>query len=195
MKKEKIPGLLYPWLWIFGVIALLAIGSIVNTCSAQTTINPDTVCVNATGEIHFVTNTPTSTYQWTVAGGGGTVASGQGTNSITTDWGAVSGLYPNAVSVIETNASNCPGVPILLDIYILDLFGNVIGPFCPGDPTTPLVGNPLGGTWSGTGVVANAFQPSTGVGNYVLTYSMAGCNTTINVIVNSGPVTGPIQHY
>ena len=37
----------------------------------QTTINPDTVCVNATGEIHFVTNTPTSTYQWTITGGGG----------------------------------------------------------------------------------------------------------------------------
>ena len=35
----------------------------------------------------------------------------------------------------------------------------------------------------------------TGVGNYVLTYSMAGCNTTINVVVNNGPVTGPIQHY
>ena len=36
MKKEEIPGLLYPWMWLFGVIALLAIGSIVNTCSAQT---------------------------------------------------------------------------------------------------------------------------------------------------------------
>ncbi len=77
-----------------------------------------------------------------------------------------------------------------------DLLGNPIGPFCEGDPTTPLVGNPAGGTWSGTGVVANAFQPSSaGVGNYVLTYSMAGCNTTINVVVNNGPVTGPIQHY
>ena len=36
MKKEEIPGLLYPWMWLFGVIVLLAIGSIVNTCSAQT---------------------------------------------------------------------------------------------------------------------------------------------------------------
>ena len=34
-----------------------------------------------------------------------------------------------------------------------------------------------------TGVVGNNFQPSTGVGNYVLTYSMAGCNTTINVVI------------
>jgi len=162
---------------------------------AQTTINPDTVCANATGEQYFVTNTPTSTYQWTITGGGGALQTGQTTNSITVDWGAVSGLYPNAVEVIESNAAGCPGNPILIDVYVLDLSGNTIGPFCPGDPTTPLVGNPAGGTWTGTGVVANAFQPSIGVGNYVLTYSMAGCTSTINVVVNSGPVTGPIQHY
>jgi len=162
---------------------------------AQTTINPDTVCVNALGEQYFVTNTPTSTYQWTITGGG-TLQTGQTTNSITVDWGGVMGLWVNAVEVIESNAAGCPGAPILLDVFVLDLSGNPIGPFCAGDPTTPLVGNPLGGTWSGTGVVANAFQPSAaGVGNYVLTYSMAGCNTTINVVVNNGPVTGPIQHY
>ena len=173
-------------------VLLVSIGI---TSFAQTTINPDTVCVNAVGEQYFVTNTPTSTYQWTITGGG-TLQTGQGSNSITVDWGAVSGLYPNAVEVIESNAANCPGTPILLDVFVLDLSGNLIGPFCAGDPTTPLVGTPAGGTWTGTGVVANAFQPSTaGVGNYVLTYSMAGCNTTINVVVNNGPVTGPIQHF
>jgi len=162
---------------------------------AQTTINPDTVCINATGEQYFVTNTPTSTYQWTVTGGGGTLQTGQGTNAITANWGGVSGLYINAVEVIESNANGCPGTPVLLDIYILNLSGNPIGPFCTGDPTTPLIGTPAGGTWAGTGVVANAFQPSIGVGNYILTYTMAGCSTVINVVVNSGPVTGPIQHY
>ena len=163
---------------------------------AQTTINPDTVCVNAIGEQYFVTNTPTSTYQWTVTGGGGALQTGQGSNSITVDWGAVSGLYLNAVEVIESNAAGCPGNPILLDVYVLDLSGNAIGPFCPGDPSMLLTGNPLGGTWSGTGVVGGNFDPATaGVGNYVLTYSMAGCTTTINVTVNNGPVTGPIQHF
>jgi len=165
------------------------------TTYSQTTINPDTVCVNSVAEQYFVTNTPTSTYQWTVTGGGGALQTGQGTNSITVDWGGVSGLYPNAIEVIESNAAGCPGAPVLLDVYILDLSGNPIGPFCAGDPTTPLVGSPAGGTWSGTGVVANSFQPSIGVGNYVLTYTMAGCSTTINVVVNNGPVTGPIQHY
>jgi len=161
----------------------------------QTTINPDTVCANAIGEQYFVTNTPTSTYNWTVTGGGGVLQTGQGTNAITVDWGGVSAIYLNAIEVIESNAAGCLGTPVLLDVFVLALSGNNVGPFCPGDPTTPLVGNPAGGTWSGTGVVANSFQPSAGVGNYVLTYSMAGCNTTINVVVNSGPVTGPIQHF
>ena len=92
----------------------------------QTTINPDTVCTNAVGEQYFVTNTATSTYQWTITGGGGVLQTGQGSNSITVDWGAVSGLYPNAVEVIESNAAGCPGAPILLDVYVLDLSGNPI---------------------------------------------------------------------
>ena len=74
------------------------------TLYAQTTINPDTVCVNAVGEQYFVTNTTGgSTYQWTVTGGGGTLQTGQGSNSITVDWGATPGLYPNAISIVETN--------------------------------------------------------------------------------------------
>ncbi len=173
-------------------VLLLSIGI---SSFAQTTINPDTVCANAVGEQYFVTNTPTSTYQWVVTGGGGTLQTGQGTNSITVDWGGISGLYPNAIEVIESNAAGCLGAPVLLDVFVLDLSGNPIGPFCEGDPTTPLIGSPVGGSWSGTGVVANSFQPSTGVGNYVLTYTMAGCTTTINVVVNNGPVTGPIQHF
>ena len=87
------------------------------TTYGQTTINPDTVCANATGEQYFVTNTPTSTYQWTITGGGA-LQTGQGTNSITVDWGGVSGLFPNAVEVIETNATNCPGAPVPLSKLI-----------------------------------------------------------------------------
>jgi len=166
------------------------------TAYSQTTVNPDTVCVNATGEIHFVTNTPTSTYTWTITGGGGVLTGGQGTNSITTDWGAVSGLYLNAVSVIETNSNNCPGAPVNLNVYLLQMGLSTLGPFCIGDPSTALGGTPAGGTYSGTGVIGNDFDPATaGLGVHVITYSLSGCSTTINVTVNTGPVTGPIQHF
>jgi len=174
---------------------ILMLLMIVTTLSfGQTTINPDTVCANAIGEQYFVTNTPTSTYNWTVTGGG-TLQTGQTTNSITVDWGGVMGLWINAVEVIESNAAGCPGAPILLDVFVLDLSGNAIGPFCPGDPTAGLAGTPIGGTWSGTGVAGNNFDPSVGIGTYMLTYTMAGCTTTINAVVNGGPVTGPIQHF
>ena len=160
----------------------------------QTTINPDTVCTNAVGEQYFVTNTPTSTYNWAVTGGG-TIQTGQTTNTITVDWGGVAGLWANAIEVTEFNAAGCPGSPILLDVFVLDLTSNIIGPFCPGDPSASLVGNPAGGTWSGTGVTGNNFDPTVGIGNYTLTYILAGCSTTINVVVNGGPITGPIQHF
>jgi hypothetical protein len=163
---------------------------------AQTTINPDTVCLNATGQQYFVTNTASSTYQWTITGAGGALQSGQGTNAITVNWGGVPGLYPNAVKVVETNATNCSGTPVLLNVFVLSLSGTAIGPFCVGAASTPLVGTPSGGTWSGTGVVANTFSSVTaGLGTHVLTYTRSGCTTTINVIVNAGPITGPIQHY
>ena len=166
------------------------------TSYAQTTITPDTVCLNATGQQYFVTNTASSTYQWTITGGGGALQTGQGTNAITASWGAISGLYPNAVSVVETNASNCAWTPVFLNVFILSLSGTAIGPFCVGNASVPLVGTPSGGTWSGTGVVANTFSSVTaGIGTHVLTYTMSGCTTTINVIVNAGPITGPIQHY
>ena len=82
------------------ITALLMISSIFTY--GQTTINPDTVCVNAVGEQYFVTNTPTSTYNWTITGGGGILQTGQTTNSITVDWGGISGLYPKINSFEST---------------------------------------------------------------------------------------------
>ena len=99
------------------------------TTMSQTTINPDTVCANALGEQYYVAVTPTSTYQWTITGGGGILQTGQTTSSITVDWGGVSGLYPNAVEVIESNAAGCPGTPQLLDVFILSLTGNALDLF------------------------------------------------------------------
>ena len=62
------------------------------------------------------------------------------------------------------------GHTCIIRCLYLTFIGNAIGPFCPGDPATTLVGNPAGGTWSGTGVGGNDFDPATaGVGNYVLT--------------------------
>jgi hypothetical protein len=59
------------------------------------------------------------------------------------------------------------------------------GPLCSGDSLLELIGSPVGGVWSGTGVSGNSFDPS--VGTQTLTYSLtqSGCtgsaSTTITV--------------
>lgn len=167
--------------------------------TAQITTNPDTVCVGTIGEPYWVANTVGSSYNWVVSGGGGILQTGQGTNSITVDWGNTPGLYTGAITVTETDLNGCIGTAVILDIYLLQPAATQIGPFCKGDPCVALVGTPAGGVWTGTGVVLNGatyeFCPlALAAGTYTLTYTIAGCSTTMDVIVNPSPVTGPIFH-
>ncbi|MBI1288163.1 MAG: T9SS type B sorting domain-containing protein [Flavobacteriales bacterium] len=70
-----------------------------NCCDPQTPPiqGPSPVCENESGSVYSVTNTPGSTFTWTVPTGA-SIVSGQGTNSITVNWGTTSGQ----VSVVET---------------------------------------------------------------------------------------------
>jgi len=180
-------------LLLLGIISLC-----VGNSYSQITTNPDTVCIGAVGENYSVTNTAGSTYDWTISGGGGAITSGQGTNAITVDWGNVAGLFPGAVSVVETNAAGCTD-NIDLDIFILDPAFIQIGPFCEGEPCAVLTGTPAGGVWTGTGVTLTAgvyeFCPVTsGPGTFNLTYTVGGCSVVMTVVVNAAPVLGPINH-
>ncbi len=60
--------------------------------------------------------------------------------------------------------------------------GSIPDTVCISDQSIPLVGDPVGGTWSGIGVSGNNFlPPTTAVGNYLLTYSYTnafGCPGT-----------------
>lgn len=91
-----------------------------NSCGAGTagstsvTVNPMPVtspisgpaspACSATGQTYSVTNTSGSTYNWTVPTGA-TIASGQGSSSITVNFGTSNG----SVSVTETTAGGCIG--------------------------------------------------------------------------------------
>ena len=179
---------------------LLIILTVLISTSAlgQSTANPDTVCVGAVGEQYWVTNNVGSTYNWIINGGGGIISAGQGTNQISINWGNTPGLYPIAVTVIETNSLGCTDT-VDLDIFILLPQYTQIGPFCEGDPCVSLIGNPANGTWTGTGVQPNGnafeFCPQiAGVGTFNLTYTFGGCSIIMNVNVNPIPVIGPINH-
>ncbi|MEO7922728.1 MAG: immunoglobulin domain-containing protein [Chitinophagaceae bacterium] len=57
-----------------------------------------------------------------------------------------------------------------------DLWNQTI---CLSDTLVPLIGTPIGGSWSGNGVSGFNFVPSaTGVGTYILTYTYTGNNGT-----------------
>lgn len=81
---------------------------------------------NATSVIYSVVNTPGSTYNWTVPAGA-VIASGQGTNQITVNWGETGGT----VSVTETTSGSCVGTPRTLAVSIQSTPSN-----CPTRPTT-----------------------------------------------------------
>jgi hypothetical protein len=168
---------------------------------AQNTTSPDTVCYQTAGSIYTLPNTAGYTYTWTVAAPGA-LTSGQGTNSINVDWSAANpGLIANAISVFATSADGCTSVPVVLDVFILNIVPTLtaIGPYCADEPCVALTATPLGGTWTGPGVVGNTFCAGTsGSGTFTLTYTIteAGCtfSGTTPVTVNPIPVLTPIQH-
>ena len=74
-----------------------------------------------------------------------------------------------------------------------------IGPFCVTAPCVSLAAIPVGGVWSGNGVVGNQFCPGTagpGGSTITYTYTQSGCSfvATTNTGVSPQPVLSPIQH-
>ena len=60
---------------------------------------------------------------------------------------------------------------------------------CVDNGIVSLSGTPIGGTWSGTGITGNNFNPLTaGMGSFTLTYSLTsvvnGCVNTDNLIAD-----------
>jgi len=71
----------------------------INPISTSTITGTTNVSTNQTGEVYFVDNVSGYTYTWSFPTGGGTIAGGQGTNSVTVNWGATAGTYSLRVDV------------------------------------------------------------------------------------------------
>ena len=81
---------------------------IVSVMPAPTPSITGDTCANQTGAIYSTTNNPGNTYDWYIDTIGGTViAGGQGTPSITVDWGNVGG---GEVIVTEIDINSCIGI-------------------------------------------------------------------------------------
>lgn len=154
---------------------------------------PTPLCEGTTGTIYSVTNNAGSSYLWTVPSGA-TIVFGQGTNTITVDWGATGGN----VSVSETNACGA-GVPVslLVDIHPLPIAAFVPDstPGCPPWPVNFINQSTVSGTdsivsWAwlfGDGNNSSLENPTNIYaigGNYNVTLTVitsAGCSATVTV--------------
>ncbi len=159
----------------------------------DTIFGDSTVCANTQGAVFSVNPVMyAATYHWTVTGA--TLASGQGTTSITVDLG-------NTNALIEVYASNSMGNSSVksLNINILPVptvsLSLPIDTLCHMDPPILLSGGtPPNGTYSGTGVSSNSFDPpAVGPGVYPITYTftnLPGCQAsaldTIIVVICVG---------
>ena len=112
---------------LFKLSAFVGLMLLAESLMAQTTINPDSVCLGSSAETYWVTNNPNSSYQWSVdPTTGGAIVSGQGTNSIVIDWSATSiGLYSDAITLVETdNSTTCSG-QVTIDIEVIPIPANL----------------------------------------------------------------------
>jgi PKD repeat protein len=154
-----------------------------------TVTNPGnkTACLgSAVAAISFAGSSTSSTYAWTNSNTGlGLAASGTGNIAPFTP--TTTGT--TTVSVTPT-LNGCPGTVVTFTITVNPLPTVTLANFatvCDTDGSFALSGGtPTGGTYSGTGVTNNNYNPSTaGAGTYTITYtaSQNGCsNTATNTI-------------
>ena len=149
--------------------------------TADTILGQDTVCATASG-IQYVTNGSSgSSYEWIISGG--TVASGQGNDTVYVDWG-ITGMT-GSVQVIEDNGCRYSDT-ITREVVIHDLptvsLSSLDSVYDIRDAVDTLQGNPVGGTFSGPGMTDTLFDPGTaGGGSHTIFYEYTDTNSCINV--------------
>ena len=151
------------------------------TVNAAPTVNAGTysaVCSNAAAVA--LSGTPSGgTFSGTgVSGSSFNPAIGPGTYNITYSYSAANGCSASATTSITVNP-------------IPSVSAGTYSPVCSNSSAITLSGTPAGGTFSGTGVSGNTFNPAIGAGSYTITYvySSGGCtnSATTTITVNAGP--------
>ena len=138
----------------------------------------DTLCYGSTSEMYVVPDLGLGyNYVWSTVGS----LINQGNDTCYIDWtGVANGFMPGAVMVTAISPAGCSSLPISIDLYNLLIVPTIdqIGPFCSYDTCTPLTGLPIGGFFTGIGVLGTDFCPGGAdtVSNTVAyTHIVSGC--------------------
>ncbi len=169
---------------------------------------PDTLCADSLGVIYSVANNPGSTWSWNVSGG--SITKGQGTDSITVNWGGVAGS--DTIQVTETNANGCisPADTMIVILDSVPVTSPIIGnkSVCLNDSDIYIVTNSPGDTYTWT-VTGGGISSGQGTDSIKVNWGSAGLGTvtvseansfgckgalqTLNVTINPKPSTSPIS--
>lgn len=162
----------------------------VGSCSSNTTITVtvNTLPITNAGNDITLCNQPiTETLVGTPAGGTwsgvGILANGNFTPTTT-------GTFVATYTFVDGNSCQSSDN---VTITVVNPVAVTVDPdfeICLNQPNVNLVGNPVGGTWSGTNVTAaGVFSPST-VGTFTLTYALGGgsCQTTDDIDITVKPL-------
>jgi len=138
------------------------------------------------------TGSGTLTYKWQVSSDGGTTFTDiPGQTAATLTVAVVNGMNNYKYRAVVTGTcgpatSNAGTLTVAQQTPVT--LTSLPSKICVSDSTLSLIATPVGGTWSGTGVSANTFVPSsTAAGNYTLTYTYTnagGCITTATIPAN-----------
>lgn len=192
---------------------LILSASALGAWAQPSTVDPDHACLNST-EDYWVVNTPGSTYDW-VLSGGGVITVGQGTDQIKVNW-TLSGPYTLTVTETFASTTGCVGVPVILNIIVDPLpIPTIAGPtpVCVNSTgniystevgmTNYLWNVSIGGTITAGGglndntvtISWNTAAPQTVSVNYTNgSNCTAALATVLNISVNPLPNTSPIWH-
>lgn len=194
----------------YSTAGTFAVGlSVTNACGTVTDsknilVKPLPVAVNPTSNAPIcagntltlsLTNSTGNSYSWSGPNG---FSSTQASPSIINTTTANAGVYS---VVVTNNGCSRPAQTVSVTINPFPIV-SAGTPFsvCKNASSVTLTGTPVGGTWSGTGVVGSVFNPNTlAPGNYTLSYTYTElatqCTKTATVVatvlapptVNAGP--------
>ncbi len=170
------------------------VGGCINTITTTITVSP-LPTVNAGTYATVCVNSTPVTLAGTPAGGifSGTAVTGNSFNP------ATAGSGTHTITYTYTDAAGCGNsatTTITVDPLPVVNAGTYAG-VCINAASVTLAGTPAGGTFSGTGVTGNSFNPATaGAGTHTVTYtytSANGCTNAANstITVNPLPVLNP----
>ena len=156
--------------------AMITVGS-----APSISVNSSTICAGASATLAA---SGVTTYTWNTSSNATSISVSPTSTSVYTVTGNLTGCAVGATQTATVTVNSLPVVTM----------GTVSSPLCLANAPVTLSGSPSGGTFSGTGVVGNTFDPSvSGQGTFSLLYDYMdgnGCSATDTKTVNVSLCTG-----